>query len=107
GAAVRPRRGTGEAVHGAALEPGGERRPPDPRRLRVHGRVRDLEAVPRPEDPRDRRGNERGAAHGDRQAPRPAAILRRRSAAAPTTADLVTLEGGAPTLSKLILSAEV
>ena len=45
-----------------------ERGPPDPRRLRVHGGVRDLAPLPRPEDPRDRRGHERGAAHGDRDA---------------------------------------
>ena len=42
----------------------------DPRRLRVHGRVPDLAALPRPEDPGDRRGHERGAAHGHRKAPR-------------------------------------
>ena len=40
------------------------------RRLRLHGRVRDLAPLPRPEDPRDRRGHERGAAHGDRAATR-------------------------------------
>ena len=44
-------------------------RAPDPRRLRVHGRVRDLPPLPRPEDPRDRRGHERGAADGDRTVP--------------------------------------
>ena len=32
--------------------------PPDPRRLRLHGRVRDLAALPRPEDPGDRRGHQ-------------------------------------------------
>ena len=36
----------------------------DPRRLRLHRRVRDLAPLPRPEDPRDRRGHERGAADG-------------------------------------------
>jgi alkylation response protein AidB-like acyl-CoA dehydrogenase len=55
---------------GPALEPRRQRRPPDPRRLRVHGGVRDRAPVPRPEDPRDRRGHERGAAHGDCAAPR-------------------------------------
>ena len=72
---VRAGRRAGEALHGAALQPGGERRAPDPRRLRLHGRVPDLAALPRPEDPRDRRGHERGAADGDRPAPRPAAEL--------------------------------
>ena len=42
----------------------------DPRRLRLHGRVRHLAALPRPEDPRDRRRHERGAAHGHRAPPR-------------------------------------
>ena len=60
----------GEALHRRALEPRGERGAADPRRLRLHGRVRDLAPLPRPEDPRDRRGHERGAAHGDREAPR-------------------------------------
>src|SRR4029079_389750 len=32
--------------------------------------VRDRAPLSRPEDPRDRRGHERGAAHGHRQAPR-------------------------------------
>ena len=73
GQAVRPRRGAGEALHGAPLEPRRELRAPDPRRLRVHGRVRDLAPLPRPEDPRDRRGHQRGAAHGHREAPRPLA----------------------------------
>ena len=41
-------------------------RPPDPRRLRLHGRVRHLSALSRPEDPRDRRGHERGPADGHR-----------------------------------------
>ena len=44
---------------------------PGPRRLRLHGGVGDRAAVPRPEDPRDRRGHERGAADGHRAAPRP------------------------------------
>ena len=56
---------------GLALEPRRERRAADPRRLRVHGGVSDLAALPRPEDPRDRRGNERSAAHGDRATARP------------------------------------
>jgi hypothetical protein len=56
-----------------ALEPRGELGAPDPRRLRLHGRVRDLAPLPRPEDPRDRRGDERGAADGDRQASWPLA----------------------------------
>ena len=74
---LRARRRAGEALHGAALQPGGERRAPDSRRLRLHGRVPDLAALPRPEDPRDRRGHERGAADGDRPASRPAAELAR------------------------------
>ena len=42
--------------------------------LQIHGgygfmdELGDLTALPRPEDPRDRRGHERGAAHGHRQA---------------------------------------
>jgi cytochrome c oxidase assembly factor CtaG len=48
----------------------GERRLADPRRLWLHGGVRDLAALPRPEDPGDRRRHERGATHGDRQATR-------------------------------------
>ena len=55
---------------GELSEPRGELGAADPRRLRLHGRVRDLAPLPRPEDPRDRRGHERGAAHGDRAAPR-------------------------------------
>ena len=45
--------------------------------LQIHGgygfmeESADLAALPRPEDPRDRRGHERGAAHGDRAAPGP------------------------------------
>ena len=44
--------------------------------LQIHGgygfmdEYADLAPLPRPEDPRDRRGHERGAAHGDRPAPR-------------------------------------
>ncbi len=70
GQAVRARGGAGEALHRAAVEPGRERRAPDPRRLRLHGGVPHLAPLPRPEDPRDRRGHERGAAHGDRPPPR-------------------------------------
>ena len=53
---------------------------PDPWRLRVHGGVRDLALLPRPEDPRDRRGNERGSAHGHRA---PARALTTRTVRAP------------------------
>ena len=63
GTPVRARGGDGEALHGTALEPGRERSAADPRGLRVHGGVADLPALPRPEDPRDRRGHERSAAH--------------------------------------------
>ena len=62
---------TGELSHRVV-----ERGAADPRRLRLHGGVGDRAAVPRPEDPRDRRGHERGAAHGHRQAPRPLASPR-------------------------------
>ena len=57
GPAVREGGGDGEALHGRAIAPRRERRPADPRRLRVHGGVRDRAALPRPEDPRDRRGH--------------------------------------------------
>ena len=56
---------TGELSH-RVVEPGA----PDPRRLRLHGGVRDLAALPRPEDPGDRRGHERSPADGDRPPPR-------------------------------------
>ena len=71
GQAVRARGGAGEALHRDPFEPRRELGPPDPRRLRVHGGVRDRTPLPRPEDPRDRRGHERGAAHGDRPPTRP------------------------------------
>src|SRR6185437_3902782 len=61
----------GEALLGRAVAPRCELGAPDPRRLRLHGRVRNLALLPRPEDPRDRRGHERGAADGDRAAPGP------------------------------------
>ena len=51
-------RSDGEALLRRALAPRRELVAADPRRLRLHGRVRDLAALPRPEDPRDRRGNE-------------------------------------------------
>jgi short-chain 2-methylacyl-CoA dehydrogenase len=44
--AVRARGRAGEALHRAPLEPRCERRAPDPRRLRLHGRVRHLAPVP-------------------------------------------------------------
>ena len=55
---------------GELSQPRRERGAADPRRLRLHGGVGDRAALPRPEDPRDRRGHERGAAHGHREAPR-------------------------------------
>ena len=58
GPPVRARGGDGEALHRRAVEPCGERRAPDPRRLRLHGGGGRLAPVPRPEDPRDRRGHE-------------------------------------------------
>src|SRR4029453_13221056 len=73
GAPVRQGGGDGEALHRRALEPRRQRRAPAPRRLRLHGRVPDLTALPRPEDPRDRRGHERDPANGDRQASGPLA----------------------------------
>ena len=57
GPAVREGSGDGQALHRRALTPRRERRAADPRRLRLHGRVRDLAPLPRPEDPRDRRGD--------------------------------------------------
>jgi alkylation response protein AidB-like acyl-CoA dehydrogenase len=48
----------GQALHGTALEPCSERRLADPWRLWLHGGVRDLAALPRPEDPGDRRRHE-------------------------------------------------
>ena len=50
--------GDGEALLRRAVTPRRELVAADPRRLRVHGRVRDLAPLPRPEDPRDRRGHE-------------------------------------------------
>src|SRR5581483_6958438 len=70
GPGLRPDGCDGEALLGRALAPSGELGAPDPRRLRVHGRVPDLPPVSRPEDPRDRRGDERGAADGHRPPPR-------------------------------------
>ena len=58
GPRVRARGGDGQALHGRALESRRERRAPDPRRLRLHGRGRYLALLSRPEDPRDRRGHE-------------------------------------------------
>src|SRR5205823_1314560 len=58
-----------EALHRDPLQQGRERRTPDPRWVRLHGGVRDLAPLPRPEDPRDRRRHERGATHGHREAP--------------------------------------
>ena len=69
GTAVRARSGDGKALHRRALQPRRELGAADPRRLRLHRRVRDLAPLSRPEDPRDRRGHERGPAHGDREAP--------------------------------------
>ena len=46
GEAVRPRSGTGEALHRPPVESGRERRAPDPRRLRIHGGVRDRAPLP-------------------------------------------------------------
>ena len=43
---------------GDPLQPRRQRVAAGARRLRVHGRVPDLPALPRPEDPRDRRGDE-------------------------------------------------
>ena len=72
GRAVRARSGDGKAVHRRALESRRQRVAPDPRRLRLHRRVPHLAAVSRSEDPRDRRGDERSTADGDRPAPGPA-----------------------------------
>ena len=74
GAAVRARRLAGEALHGRAVAPGRQRGRADPRRLRLHGRVPDQPLLPRPEDPRDRRGHERGAAPRDRARSRHLAV---------------------------------
>ena len=46
GQGLRARGRAGEALHRAPVEPRRECGPPDPRRLRVHGGVRDLAAVP-------------------------------------------------------------
>jgi butyryl-CoA dehydrogenase len=50
GPPVRQGGGDGEALHGRALAPRGERGAADPRRLRLHGGVGDRAALPRPED---------------------------------------------------------
>ena len=67
--AVQDRGGDGEAVR----HRGGHRRHPlgdaGVRRLRLHGRDRRVPPLPRRQDPRDRRGHERGPAAGDQ--PRP------------------------------------
>ena len=62
--------------------------------LQIHGgygfmeESRDRAALPRPEDPRDRRGHERGAAHGHRAAPRPLSRrLRPRARSEPPAGD--------------------
>jgi short/branched chain acyl-CoA dehydrogenase len=75
GPRLRAPGGDGEALHRRALTPRGEQRAADPRRLRLRGGVGDRPLLPRPEDPRDRRGDERGPAHGDRAAPRPSALV--------------------------------
>ncbi len=75
---------TGELAHRVASES-----------LQIHGgygfmdEYRDLAPVSRPEDPGDRRGHERRAAHGDRQAPR---LNRRQSG--PGYAWAMTISGG-------------
>ena len=68
GPAVRARGGDGEALRGRALEP--RRRTGRCRSTAATASwtSRDLAPLPRPEDPRDRRGHERGAAHGHRAA---------------------------------------
>ena len=70
GTRVRARGGDGKALHRRALESRRQRVAPDPRRLRLHRRVRHLAPLSRSEDPRDRRGDERSTADGDRPAPR-------------------------------------
>ena len=70
GPGVRQGGGDREALHRRALEARRRQGAPAPRRLRLHGRVRDLAPLPRPEGAGDRRGDERGAADGDRSAPR-------------------------------------
>ena len=58
GPRVHPERELGEALFGRGLAAGGQRGGPDPRRLRLHGRVSGLAHVSRPEDQRDRRGDQ-------------------------------------------------
>jgi short/branched chain acyl-CoA dehydrogenase len=48
-----------ETVLGRSIAPRRQRRGPDPRRLRIHGRVPGLAHVPGPEDKRNRRRHER------------------------------------------------
>ena len=70
GTRLRPRGGHGEALHRGALRARRRRRAPAPRRIRVHGGGADLAPLPGSEDPGDRRGDERGPAHGHRAAAR-------------------------------------
>ena len=58
----------GEAVGGAGGDARLRPRHPDPRRLRLHARVPRRARAARLQAVRDRRGHQRGAAHGDREA---------------------------------------
>ena len=58
GPGFRQDRRDGQALLRRALPSRSQLGAPDPRRLRLHGRVCDLAALPRPEDPGDRRGDE-------------------------------------------------
>ncbi len=50
--------GLAQGAYRRAVAPSRQLGAADPRRLRLHGGVRDRTSVPRPEDPRDRRGHE-------------------------------------------------
>src|SRR5205807_311669 len=78
GPRLRPDRRDGEALFRRALPSCRELGAADPRRLRLHGRVRDFALLPRPEDPRDRRGHERSAADGDCPPPGASVVIFRQ-----------------------------
>ncbi len=66
GARLRPGRELRQALCRRALAPRRQRSPPNPRRIRLYGRISNLPHVPRSEDQRDRRRNQRSSAPDSR-----------------------------------------